>query len=166
MRYAQIRSMDISNGEGIGVALFVQGCHFHCKNCFNQETWDFSGGKEWTQDIKEIFLSMINQQHIQRVSILGGEPLTDENFDSVLDLCKEIKSIFPDKIIWLYSGYIFEEILKNQSKKEIFDFIDMLVDGPFVEDQKDFNLHWKGSSNQRVINVQRSLMCGDVVCQN
>lgn len=105
IRYAQIRSLDLSNGEGIGVALFVQGCNFHCKNCFNPETWDFNGGKEWTQEVKNKFLELANRPYIKRISILGGEPLADENIDDVLDLVNKIRHSLPKKTIWLYTGY-------------------------------------------------------------
>ena len=108
MRYASIRKLDISNGEGVGVALFVQGCRFnpHCYNCFNPDTWDFNGGKEWTPEIKDKFLELIDRPYIKRVSILGGEPLADENLDDIFDLISEIKRRFSDtKTIWLYTGY-------------------------------------------------------------
>ena len=104
MNYAQIRSLDLSNGEGIGVALFVQGCHFHCPNCFNPETLDFNGGKEWTEEVKNKFLELANRPYIKRISILGGEPLAEENLDGVLDLVNEIRLSSPQKSIWLYTG--------------------------------------------------------------
>ena len=112
MRYAQIREMDISNGEGIGVALFVQGCHFHCPNCFNSETWDFHGGKEWTDEIADKFLDLADKPHIKRISILGGEPLAEENVGAVWELLNKIRSRFGNsKKIWLYTGYTWEELL-------------------------------------------------------
>lgn len=160
MRYAQIRSMDISNGTGIGVSLFVQGCHFHCKDCFNSETWDFSGGKPWTEDSKKIFLVSVLRTYIERVSILGGEPLADENFSDVLDLVQTIHEKFPEKKIWIYTGYTWEELLKDEQKKEILPYINVLVDGRFQTDLKDLSLKFKGSSNQRVIDVQESLANG------
>lgn len=160
MRYAQIRSMDISNGTGIGVSLFVQGCHFHCKDCFNSETWNFSGGKPWTEDSKKIFLISVLRAYIERVSILGGEPLADENFPDVLDLVQTIHKKFPEKKIWIYTGYIWEELVKDLQKKEILPYINVLVDGRFETDKKDLSLKFKGSSNQRIIDVQRSLSDG------
>lgn len=163
MRYAQIRSMDISNGTGIGVSLFVQGCHFHCKDCFNSETWDFSGGKPWTEDSKKIFLISVLRAYIERVSILGGEPLADENFSDVLDLVQTIHKKFPEKKIWIYTGYIWEELLKDEQKKEILPYINVLVDGRFQTDLKDLSLKFKGSSNQRVIDVQESLKSKEVI---
>lgn len=155
-RYAQIRTMDISNGEGIGVSLFVQGCHFHCKNCFNPETWDFDGGKEWNDEVKNHFLELVSNEHVHRVSILGGEPLCNENKDTVIDLCKEIRSKFPEKKIWLYTGYTYEEIRQNKDKAEILSNIDVLVDGPYIDEKQDFNLLFRGSSNQRLIDVKKS----------
>ena len=163
MRYAQIRSMDISNGTGIGVSLFVQGCHFHCKDCFNSETWDFSGGKSWTEDSKKIFLISVLRAYIERVSILGGEPLADENFSDVLDLVQTIHERFSEKKIWIYTGYTWEELLNDEQKKEILPYINVLVDGRFQTDLKDLSLKFKGSSNQRVIDVQESLKSKEVI---
>lgn len=111
MNYAQIRSMDISNGEGVGVALFVQGCHFHCKNCFNSDTWDFNSGKEWTSEIKNEFIKLANKPYIKRISILGGEPLAKENVDEVKKLVNEIRILLPEKTIWLYTGFKWEDIM-------------------------------------------------------
>jgi len=155
-RYAQIRTMDISNGEGIGISLFVQGCHFHCKNCFNPETWDFNGGKEWNDNIKRHFLDLANNDHVYRISILGGEPLCDENKDTIICLCKEIKERYPNKKIWLYSGYTYETIRNDIQRNMILMYIDVLVDGPYVDELQDFNLLFRGSSNQRLIDVPKS----------
>ena len=111
MRYAQVRSMDISNGEGIGVSLFVQGCPFnpHCYNCFNPDTWDFNGGKEWTQETEDKLIELANRPYIKRLSILGGEPLADENLDGVLHLVNRFRLLCPNKSIWIYSGFRWEE---------------------------------------------------------
>ena len=168
MRYASIRKMDISNGEGLGVALFVQGCHFHCKNCFNKETWDFNGGKELTTwDVLELLRPLTNPQYT-RLSILGGEPLTKENIEGVSAICKFVKEFIPDKKIWLYTGNKAEDIgldlhylnsnsLANYCRKEILPYIDVLVDGQYVDELKDMSYPWAGSTNQRVIDVQKSL---------
>lgn len=168
MRYAQIRSMDISNGEGIGVSLFVQGCHFHCYNCFNQETWDFNSGKEWTRQIERYFLNLVNKAYIKRVSILGGEPLCDENVKTVLKLIAKINNNFNDKKIWLYTGYTWEEIMRSRNdlvKDKMLSLrqlaiceSDILVDGRYINDLKDYSLKFRGSSNQRVIDVQKTLL--------
>lgn len=141
MRYAQIRKLDISNGEGIGIALFVQGCHFHCKNCFNQTTWNFNGGKSFTTDVKKHFLNLAKNKYVSRVSILGGEPLAAENYLEVEQLCRSI-----DKPIWLYTGYTFNKI----PCKSILEFVDIIVDGQYVDDLKDFSLKFRGSSNQHI----------------
>ena len=194
IRYASIREMDISNGDGVGVALFVQGCPFnpHCYNCFNPDTWDFNGGKEWTPEIKDKFLELINRPYIKRVSILGGEPLADENLDDVFDLISEIKRRFSDtKTIWLYTGYTLKlsklnyidptdnykakqdynfyttesskNIVSNFLRSEIIEKVDVVVDGRYVDSQRDISLKWRGSANQRVISVQESLKQGKVI---
>ena len=176
MRYAQIRSMDISNGEGVGVSLFVQGCPFHCKNCFNSDTWDFNSGKEWTEEIKDKFMKLIDRPYIKRVSFLGGECLADQNLDGVLDLIKEIRISFPEKTIWLYTGYEISEIVKQEqyervsgipdvwSKRwEIIKQVNVLVDGEYIDEQNDLSLEFRGSKNQRVINVKQSLAQNKVV---
>lgn len=171
MRYAQVRSMDISNGEGIGVSLFVQGCPFnpHCKNCFNPETWDFNGGKEWTPEVEDKFIELASRTYIKRISILGGEPLADENLDSVLHLVDKFRLSFPNKTIWLYSGYRFndEECWvkpKNDitniyrfMRQEIIKSVDVMVDGRYIDSQRDTTLKWRGSKNQRVIDIKQSL---------
>ena len=111
IRYASIREMDISNGEGVGVALFVQGCPFHCYNCFNPDTWDFNGGKEWTKDTEDKLIELANKPYIKRLSILGGEPLVDENLDGVLHLVDRFRLSFPNKSIWIYSGYTLNQVI-------------------------------------------------------
>lgn len=177
MRYAQIRSMDISNGEGVGVSLFVQGCPLHCKNCFNSDTWDFNGGKEWTEEIKDRFMKLIDRPYIKRVSFLGGECLAEQNLNEVLKLVKEIRISFPEKTIWLYTGYNFD-LLKleyNEYKLyaanptispvrwEIISNVDVLVDGEYIDEQKDLSLKFRGSKNQRVIDVKQSLAQNKIV---
>lgn len=162
MRYSKIHKLDISNGEGIGVALFVQGCHFHCNNCFNSETWDFDKGKEWNEEIQNQFLDLIDRPYITRVSILGGEPLADENIDNILYLLFKIKKRFGDtKNIWVYTGYTFEEIEnkygnKSCERKNILLFADIIVDGQYIDKLKDLSLRFRGSSNQRIIDVKQS----------
>lgn len=162
-RYALIRKMDVSNGEGIGISLFVQGCHFHCKNCFNPETWDFEGGKEWNDDVKKRFLELANNEHVHRISILGGEPLCEENAETVFELCKEIKTLYPNKKIWVYTGYTWEELIQKHINKEALNNVDILVDGPYKDELQDFNLMFRGSSNQRVIDVKASIERKEVI---
>lgn len=149
--------MDISNGERIGISLFVQGCHFHCKNCFNQSTWDFNSGKEWTEDSKKTFLKLAKKPRIKRISILGGETLAEENLQDVLDLVNEIRLSMPEKTIWLYSGYTWEETRLNELRQQIIKQCNIMVDGRFIDTLKDLSLKWRGSSNQRVIDVQETL---------
>lgn len=179
MRYAQIRSMDISNGEGVGVSLFVQGCPFHCFNCFNSETWDFNGGKEWTEEIKDKFMKIIDRPYIKRVSFLGGECLAEQNLDGILDLIKEIRSSFPEKTIWLYTGFTWEDIMYRRmphppkytqadflqwnKRKEIISLCNVVVDGEYIDEQRNLSKKWAGSDNQRVISVQESLAQNKVI---
>ena len=163
MRYASIRKMDISNGEGVGVALFVQGCSFHCKGCFNSVAWDFNGGKEWTEEVKNEFLKLASKTYVTRISILGGCPLAIENREDVFELVKEIRDLYPDKKIWLYTGYTWEEIFTSfDCRQKIVELCDVLVDGQFEEDKKDLTLKFRGSKNQRLIDVQASLKNGEV----
>lgn len=145
IKYAKIRKMDISNGNGIGVSLFVQGCNFHCKGCFNKDTWDFNGGKEWNDGIENTFIELCKNPHINHVSILGGEPLQQD--DDLLKLLKRIKSEV-NKPILLWTGYKFDDI--PYQKREIFKYVDQITDGQFIEDLKDYRLEFKGSSNQKV----------------
>ena len=176
MRYAQIRELDISNGEGIGVALFVQGCRFACKNCFNPETWDFNGGKEWTKDTEDKLIELANKPYIKRLSILGGEPLADENLDGVLHLVNRFRLSLPNKSIWIYTGYTWENIMKYEyGAKYINNFntdalrqcivskCDVLVDGRYIDSQRNPSKKWAGSDNQRVIDIRKSLEQNKIV---
>lgn len=178
MRYSSMRNLDISNGEGVGVSLFVQGCPFHCKNCFNSDTWDFNGGKEWTEKTKNKFMELIDRPYIKRVSFLGGECLADQNLDEVLKLVKQIRISFPEKTIWLYTGYTWEQLVYSRMpsgvgkekeflnwnrRNEIISNIDICIDGEYVDNLKDLTLKWRGSKNQRVIDVKQSLTQNKVV---
>lgn len=206
MRYASIRSLDISNGEGVGVSLFVQGCDRHCFNCFNSETWNFNGGKEWTEEAKNKFMELIDRPYIRRISILGGEPLAEQNLDDVLSLIKEIREKYPisqnpnsenigksmvledenskeirislpEKTIWLYTGFRWNYIMNYQpvetddfdyieesyndglmeKRKRIISLCDVVIDGEYIDEQKDLTLAYRGSKNQHVIDVKQSL---------
>lgn len=157
MRYSQIREMDISNGPGIGVALFVQGCPIHCPECFNQDTWDFDGGKEWTQEIEDKFLELCKRPHIERVSILGGEPLAKENIRTVVMLCNKIKAECPKLKIWLYTGYVMNFNWSDLDYKELNDCVDYIVTGPYVHAQRDMNLLYRGSANQKILDMKKSI---------
>ena len=148
MRYAQILPFEVCNGEGIGCSLFVQGCHFHCAGCFNQEAWDFNGGNEWNDDIKEKFFEIIKKPYIKRVSILGGEPLANENVQSVYNLIKEIKENFPEKKIWLYTGYTITTF--DDLRKQVLSVCDVVVDGKYIKHLSDITLKFRGSKNQTI----------------
>ena len=141
MKYNKIRKMDISNGPGVRVAIFLQGCSFHCKNCFNPDTWDFNGGEDFNDSVIDEIIQLCGKSYINGLSILGGEPM------------------HPEKNIWVWSGFLFEQVIE----KEIFDYIDVLVDGQFVDELKDYNLNWRGSSNQRVIDVKKTIKNKDIV---
>lgn len=154
MRYNLIREMDIANGPGVRVSIFMQGCHFHCKNCFNEETWDFEGGQEFTNKTIDKVLDLCNKDYIKGLSILGGEPMHPKNIEATTKLAKAFKERYPDKNLWVWTGYRFGETLKD---KEVFEYIDVLVDGQYEEDLHDFRLKWRGSSNQRVIDMKKSL---------
>ena len=147
MRYADIQKCEISNGLGVGMSLFLQGCHFHCNGCFNPETWDFNGGKEWTEEVEKKFLRLLKRPYIKRLSILGGEPLDQP--DEVMNLVKKIREIKPEIKIWLYSGYKYEDIISEDF--ECIKYIDVLVDEQFEIDKKDLSLAFRGSTNQNII---------------
>lgn len=154
MRYNKIRKMDISNGPGIRVSIFMQGCTFNCKNCFNKETHDFNGGEEFTDEVIEKIIKLAEPGEIKGLSILGGEPLHPKNIEGTTKLAKKFKSIYKDKTIWLWTGFLFDKNLKDF---EILNYIDVLVDGVYKDELHDFRLKYRGSSNQRVIDVKKSL---------
>ena len=154
MRYNLIRKMDISNGPGVRVSIFMQGCPFHCKNCFNPETWDFEGGREFTQETIDKVLELSNKNEVKGLSILGGEPMAPTNVEGTAKLAKAFKEKYPEKNVWVWSGYTFEKDLKD---KEALKYVDVLVDGQYVDALHNPTLEWRGSSNQRVINVPESL---------
>ena len=160
MRYNKIRKMDIADGPGVRVSIFFQGCSFHCKNCFNSETWDFLGGKEFTdREIDEI-IELSKPEHIAGLSILGGEPMHPKNVDGTTKLAKAFKEKYPNKNLWMWSGFTYEKNLKD---KEAMKYVDVLVDGQYIDGLRNPMLKWKGSANQRVIDVQKSLKSGKVV---
>ena len=161
MKYAQIREMDVTNGNGIGVALFTQGCPYHCKNCFNPETWDFNKGTNWTKETENKIIELLKPEYITRLTILGGEPLIERNIEPLTALLKRVKSVYPDKQVWLYTGGDFEVL--EGLYEEIFQYIDILIDGRYIDDLRDYKLKWRGSSNQRVIDVQKSLKEGEII---
>lgn len=163
MRYAKIRKMDISNGPGVRVSIFVQGCAFNCKGCFNPETHDFNSGKEFTTIEAGKIIQLANRDCINGLSVLGGEPLHPKNIESVSMLCEYFKYKYPYKTVWLWTGFRYEDILERENNYNIFNYVDVLVDGQFKEEYHNPTLRWRGSSNQRVIDVQSSLKEGKVV---
>ena len=160
MRYNKIRKMDIADGPGLRVSIFMQGCAFHCKNCFNPETHDFNSGIEFNDETINHVLELCKNENIKGLSILGGEPMHPINQEGTRKLAKAFKDAFPEKDLWMWSGYSFERDLKND---EAMKYVDVLVDGQYVDSLRNPALKWKGSSNQRVINVQESLKQGDTV---
>ena len=152
MRYNKIRKMDISNGPGIRVSVFMQGCTFNCKNCFNPETHDFGGGKEFTNETINQILSLCENSTIEGLSILGGEPLHPKNIEGTTELAKAFKAKFPAKDLWIWSGFNFDNELKD---KEIVNYADVIVDGRFDETKRNPTLKWAGSENQRVIDIKK-----------
>lgn len=169
MNYAVIKKFDIANGPGVRVSLFVSGCRHRCKNCFNSEAWDFSYGSEFTDDTAEEIISALKPAHIQGFSLLGGEPFEPENQKGICRLLKEIRRRLPDKDIWCYTGFLYDTQLlagtvgNADTVKEILSNIDVLVDGKFVEELKSPDLIFRGSSNQRIIDVKKSLQSGNVI---
>lgn len=163
MRYNKIRKMDIADGPGVRVSIFMQGCTFNCKNCFNHDTHDFNGGKEFTDETINRVLELCDKDHIEGLSILGGEPMHPKNIEGTTKLAKAFKEKFPNKDVWAWSGFLFDRDLKD---KEVLNYIDTLVDGQYVDELRDPTLKWKGSTNQRVINVQESLKSNNIILRD
>lgn len=156
MNYGKIITYDVGNGNGIRVTLFVSGCKRHCKNCFNKQTWDFNYGKPFTEETLKFIEKEINKPYINGITILGGEPLEFENREVVSKICKHIKNKYPNKTIWIYTGFIYEDLIKENDKhlNAIFKNIDVLVDGPFIDELKNIKLQFRGSSNQRILKLK------------
>ena len=163
MNYADIKRIDVANGEGVRVSVFVSGCNHHCKGCFNECAWDFNYGNKFTEKQEEEVLKDLDHDYISGLTLLGGEPLEPANQEGLLPLVKKAKEKFPDKKIWCYTGFDFEkDVVGNMAKqsdttKELLKYIDVVVDGKFEEDKKDLKLKFRGSSNQRILDVQESL---------
>ena len=151
MNYGAIKKIDVANGPGVRVSLFVSGCRNHCRGCFNPETWDFNYGQPFTRKTEDEVLKALSPEWIQGLSILGGEPLEPENRERLLPFVKRVRAILPEKDIWLYTGYVYESI----QDEEIMKYVDVVVDGPFVEKEKDPRLAFRGSRNQRIIHLKR-----------
>ena len=163
MKYAKIKKYDVANGPGVRVSIFVSGCNHHCKGCFNKEAWDFNYGQEFTEDTINEILEAMRPNYISGLTLLGGEPFEPINQKGLLKLVRKVKKEYPEKDIWAYSGYLFDrDIIGRQVKQlketsELLSYIDVLVDGKFVENLKNPNLYFRGSSNQRIIDVKESL---------
>lgn len=158
MNYLNILDCDIADGYGIRVALFVSGCSCHCKGCHSQFSWDPHAGKLFTEDTKNKLFQLLDREYIDGITFSGGHPLEEYNISTITSLCKEIKNKFPQKTIWVYTGFVYEQI----QNLEIMDYIDVLVDGPFIQELRDITLAWRGSSNQRVIDIKKTKRSGQL----
>ena len=171
MNYATIKKCDIANGEGIRVSLFVSGCTHHCKNCFNQVAWDFAYGNPFTEETEKEIFAELEKSYVNGLSLLGGEPFEPQNQAALLPFVKRVREKFPKKNIWCYTGFTFDEerfLLKEEKKnapqtRELLENIDVLVDGAFIEELKDISLSFRGSSNQRVIDLKKTRETGKIV---
>ena len=169
MNYAEIKNCDIANGPGVRVSLFVSGCTHHCPGCFNEVAWDFEYGKPFTEDTIQVILDMLKPGYIRGLTLLGGEPFEPQNQGAVVELLRRVKKAYPEKSIWAFSGYLFDrDILSGklgdrETVREYLSYLDVLVDGPFVEARKNLSLRVRGSENQRIIDVPASLASGTVV---
>ena len=163
MRVAQIRSMDISNGEGIGVSGFSAGCPFHCWNCWNSELWDMNSGRPFTQADEDHIIELMKPDYIVRFSMLGGEPLLDRNHEHLLHLFQRIKSTYPNKKIWCWTGNTYEKV--KDSWSDVLKYVDVLCDGPYIDEQRNPKLKFVGSENQRVIDIEDTLLSGHLCCR-
>jgi anaerobic ribonucleoside-triphosphate reductase activating protein len=169
MNYATIKNCDIANGPGVRVSLFVSGCTHRCKGCFNEVAWDFNYGQPFTQETVDAILEMLRPDYIKGLTLLGGEPFEPQNQGAIVDLLRQVKGKYPDKSIWAFSGYLFDrDILPGklgdpEITREFLSYLDVLVDGPFIEAKKNLSLRFRGSENQRLIDVQRSIKEGSVI---
>ena len=169
MNYATIKNCDIANGPGVRVSLFVSGCTHHCKGCFNAVAWDFDYGQPFTQETVDSILAMLKPAYVKGITLLGGEPFEPQNQPALVDLLRQIRANYPQKSVWAFSGYLFDRDIQPgrlgdpEITKEFLRYVDVLVDGRFEEDKKDLSLRFRGSSNQRIIDVPASLAKGEVV---
>lgn len=163
MNYATIKKMDIANGPGVRVSLFVSGCRHKCPGCFNAEAWDFSYGAPYTEAVEKDILDAVNKEHLSGLSFLGGEPFERENRDALAILGARFHALCPEKTLWCYSGFTFEELYADEGAHPLLSVLDVLVDGKFEMAKKDLSLLFRGSSNQRILDVKKSLACGKAV---
>ena len=163
MNYEKIDKCSVSNGLGVRTVLWISGCNIHCKNCHNQSTWDFNSGIPFTDDTMQEILYDLSKPYIKGLTLSGGHPLDPHNAPKVLEIVKRVKMVFPNKDIWIYTGYVWEDIIKNVTLKEILKRTDVLVDGAYIDELRDISLPFRGSSNQRIIDVQESLKPNQVI---
>lgn len=169
MKYATIKTHDVANGPGVRVSIYVSGCNHHCKGCFNPETWDFNYGKEFNQETIDTVLEAMNKDYIEGITVLGGEPLDPANQNEVAALIKQVKEKYPAKSIWCFTGFDFERDVMDKMYKqfdttrEIIDNLDVLVDGEFKQEKKNLSLRFRGSENQRIIDVPKTLETGEII---
>ena len=168
MNYGEIKPFSIENGTGVRVSLFVSGCRNHCRDCFNPETWDFGYGKPFTAETEDTVIEELRPAHISGLTLLGGDPGEPENQEGLLGLLRRVRTELPQKNVWMYSGYLYEDFLPGgrvycAASQEFLPLIDVMVDGPFLLEQKDISLKFRGSKNQRIIDVARSKERGEVV---
>ena len=163
MNYEKIDKCSVSNGTGIRTILWVSGCDIHCRNCQNPQTWDFNSGITFTEDTMQEILYYLSKPYIKGFTLSGGHPLDPHNAPKVLEIVKRVKMVFPNKDIWIYSGYVWEDIIKDNTLKEILKYTDVLVDGAYVDELRDISLAFRGSSNQRIIDVKKTLDSNEVI---
>ena len=163
MNYEKIDKCSVSNGTGIRTVLWVSGCDIHCRNCHNQQTWDFFSGIPFTENTMQELLYDLSKPYIKGLTLSGGHPLDPHNAPKVLEIVKRVKMVFPNKDIWIYSGYVWEDIIKDNTLKEILKCTDVLVDGAYVDELRDISLAFRGSSNQRIIDVKKTLNSNEVI---
>ncbi len=169
MHYAEIKKFDIANGPGVRVSLFVSGCRNHCPNCFNPDTWDFCYGEDFTNETQDEIIKTLSIPYVRGLSVLGGEPMEPENQKGLLPFLKRVKEALPDKDIWVYSGFTLDSEILGKSRaatdmvKELLKYIDVIVDGRYIEAQKNISLRFRGSENQRIIDIKRTLADNSIV---
>lgn len=169
MNYASIKYEDIANGPGVRTSLFVSGCTHACKGCFNKEAWNFNYGELFDREVQKKILNSLQPRYIAGLSLLGGEPMEPINQKALITFLKEVKTLYPEKNIWCYTGYLYEKdfqeggIAYMEDTKQILDLIDVMVDGKFVQEEYDISLRFRGSHNQRIIDVQKSLGNGEII---
>lgn len=163
MNYCELKTTDIANGPGVRVSLFVSGCRKHCKGCFNSETWDFAYGKPFDAQAEQAVLDALRPGYIEGITLLGGDPLEPENAEALVPFLRRLRAELPNKTVWCFTGDLFENLLKDEGAVQLLRLIDVLVDGPFVEAQKNITLRFRGSENQRLLDIPQSLAEGKAI---